>query len=311
MSKESVLEQISLVTRNYGDAPAFEQVLLDWFDFLGGKPGEVVVIDAGSDRATHAIYWDLFQRGLIDKLQVIRTEHDDHDFERGYIQLQTAASIASKPYLLWFSIDTLPYRQGHEGWLEEAMGYLDRDDVCTVGGSYNIPAKSCDAWDGWYYSKKCSLNFALMRRTTYMKAIYELAGDYIASGFTTENPCASYNQSRYLPEVAMERYIENHNTNALFKVEDPNWTVFHTNVHEEKLAATRIRYRQRDNILAYMNAGNSTEAFTGTNILYYGQPQPQKLSFLKQIQVMFGKSPLGEHWRNFKQGLGVKQGARA
>jgi hypothetical protein len=68
MEKSAVLDQISLVARNYGDGIVFEEVLLDWFDFLGGKPGEVAIVDAGSDRQTQDIYWKLFQQGLLDKL---------------------------------------------------------------------------------------------------------------------------------------------------------------------------------------------------------------------------------------------------
>jgi len=302
MEKSSVLDQISLVARNYGDGIVFEEVLLDWFDFLGGKPGEVVVVDAGSDRQTQEVYWKLFQQGLIDKLQIIRKEHEEHNFDRGYIQIHTAGAIATKPYLLWFNIDTLPYRQGHEGWLEESIGYLDRDDVFAVGGSYNLPAKFKDAWDGWCFSKKCSLNFALMKRTTYMAAMYEFAGDYIASGFTIENPAAITNQSRYLLEVALEKYIERHQAYMLFKAEDLNWTVFHTNVHEERLQAARERYRARRDIKRFMNVGFSEESPDPSKALYYGQPP----SRLKQYRVAFGQSALGSYWRMLKAKFLVK-----
>ncbi|NJR39750.1 MAG: hypothetical protein HC781_14165 [Leptolyngbyaceae cyanobacterium CSU_1_4] len=151
----------------------------------------------------------------------------------------------------------MPYRQGHEGWVEESVGYLEREDVFAVGGSYNLPAKLKDAWDGWYFSQKCSFNFALMKRTNYMKAMYEFAGDYIASGFTHENPAAATHQSRYLVEVAMEQYLERHQVYMLSKVEDPSWTVFHTNVHEERLQAARKRYRARRDIKRFMNVGFS------------------------------------------------------
>jgi hypothetical protein len=116
--QSSKLSEISLVARNYGDGIVFEDVLLDWFDFLGGKPGEVVIVDGGSNAETQAMYWDLFQRGLIDKLQIIQRDHDEHDHERGFIQVHTAAALATKPYLLWFNIDTLPYRKGHDNWLD-------------------------------------------------------------------------------------------------------------------------------------------------------------------------------------------------
>jgi hypothetical protein len=297
MSKESVLDQISLVARNYGDGIVFEEVLLDWFEFLGGKPGEVVIVDSGSNRETQEVYWKLFQQGLIDKLQIIQPDHSEQNFDRGYIQIHTAGAIASKPYLLWFNIDTLPYRKGHEGWLEESIGYLDRDDVFAVGGSYNMPAKLRDAWEGWYFSHKCSLNFALMKRTTYMAAMYEFAGDYIASGFTIENPAAARGQSRYLLEVALEEYMQRHQVFSLFKVEDPDWTVFHTNVHEERLKAARDRYRARKDIKRYMNAGFSSEKPDPAKIIYYGQP-PNRI---KQLRVAFGQSPLGSYWRMLKQ----------
>ena len=65
-----------------------------------GKPREVVVADAGSDRQTQEVYWKLFQQGLIDKLQIIRKDHEEHNFDRGYIQIHTAGAIAPKPYLL-------------------------------------------------------------------------------------------------------------------------------------------------------------------------------------------------------------------
>lgn len=297
MDSKSVLEQISLVARNYGDGIILEAVLQDWFEFLGGKPGEVVIVDSGSNPETQEAYWKLFQQGKIDKLQIIQPGHEEKNFDRGYIQIHTAAAIATKPYLLWFNVDTLPYRKGHEGWLEESIGYLDRDDVFAVGGSYNMPAKSHDAWEGWYFSRKCSLNFALMKRSIYLAAMYEFAGDYIASGFMGENPAAATGQSRYLLEVALERYIENHQVYSLFKVEDPDWTVFHTNVHEERLAAARVRYRARKDIKLYMNAGRSAEPPDPAKILYYGQP-PNKI---KQLRVSFGQSKLGSQWRALKQ----------
>ncbi|QYO63800.1 glycosyltransferase family 2 protein [Leptolyngbya sp. 7M] len=295
---KTVLEQISLVARNYGDGVVLEDVLLDWFEFLGGKPGEVVIVDAGSNPETQEIYWQLFKRGLIDKLQIIQQNHEEQDFDRGYIQTYTAAAIATKPYLLWFNIDTLPYRKGHEGWLEESIGYLEREDVFAVGGSFNMPAKLRDAWDGWYFSYKCSLNFALMKRSVFMAAVQEYAGDYVASGFTGENPAAITNQERYMLEIALERYMERHNVYTLFKIEDPNWTVFHTNTHEQRLKLVRQRYRARKNIEQYMNAAFSDALPDPSQAIYYGAP---KDSLIKRLRVAVGRSQVGPYWRSLKQ----------
>lgn len=300
----SRLNEISMVVRNLGDGLVFEDVLNDWFRFLGGKPGEVVVVDVGSNAETQAVYWQLFQKGLIDKLQVIKPNHSDNNHERGYVQLYTAGAIASKQYLLWFNIDTLPYREGHDNWLEESINYLDRDDVFAIGGSFNLPSKHHDAWPGWYFSHKCSLNFTLIKRSTFMAAMHEYAGDYIASGFQGENPAEEpgTDRGRYLLEIALEEYIKRHNVYTLCKVEDPNWTVFHTNTHEERLQKIREKYLARQDIEQFMNAGFSAAEPIPDKAMYYGQP-PIRIGLVKKLRITFGQSSVGLYWRQLKQKL--------
>ncbi len=300
----SKLDDVSLVTNNFGDALVFADILLDWFRFLGGKPGEVVVVDCGSDRETQTIYWNLFKEGLIDKLQLIQSNHEDNygGIESGYKKEYTAGAIASKPYLLWFHVDTLPYREGHENWLEESISYLERDEVFAVGGAFNLPSKHHDAWPGWYFSDKCSLNFALMKRSTFMKATHEFAGPYIMAGFKGENPAEVMvpGKARYLFEVAFEEYIQRNKMYTLCKVEEPTWTVFHTNTHEERLKKTREKYLARKDIERFMNAGFSNEEPRPDRAIYYGQPP---IGIIKRLRIMFGRSLVGPYWQQLKQKL--------
>jgi hypothetical protein len=305
---QSVLNQVSMVTANFGEGIVFADIIQDWFHFLGGKPGEVVVVDCGSSPETQTIYWRMFQEGLIDKIQLIRDDNDDFGRDKGYIKEYTAGAIASKPYVLTFKTDTLPYRQGHENWLVEAIEYLDRPDVFAVGGSWNMPSKHHDAWEDWYYSQKCSYNFALMKRSSFMAAAHEFANDFILSGFKGENPAAATGQDRYFIEVAFERYIQRHQVYTLCKVEDPNWTVFHTNTHDERLQQTREKYLAREGIEKFMNLGFSDEVPDPAKAAYYGLP-PEKISLMKRIQIAFGASMLGPSWRALKKSilLNVKQ----
>jgi hypothetical protein len=297
--KSDVLSQISLVTANFGEGIVLADVLQDWFNFLGGKPGEVVVIDCGSNRETQEVCWRLFREGVIDKLQLIHADNDDFGKDKGYIKEYTAGAIASKPYVLTFKTDTLPYRVGHEGWLEEAISYLDREEVFAINGSSNLPQMYSEAWPGWYYSKKCSYNFAIMKRSTFMAAAHEFANDFILAGFKGVNPASATNQDRYFIEVAFERYIERHNVFTLCKVEDLNWTVFHTNTHDELLQETRRKYLAREGIEKYLNTGYSSEEPIPSKALYYGLP-PIRISPIKQVQIAFGESPLGPYWRQIK-----------
>jgi hypothetical protein len=303
MGKElNRLDEVALVAANFGNGLIYKDILLDWFRFLGGKPGEVVVVDGGSDINTQIVYWELYRDGLIDKLQVIQPHHQDNDKETCYIQEYTAGAIARKPYILFFKIDTLPYREGHDNWLEEAINYLDRDDVFAVGGSFNLPSKLHDAWPGWYFSYKCSLNFSLMKRSRFMAAMHELAGSFITSGFKGENPgeAIGLGKGRYLVEVAFEEYIQRHKMYTLCKIEDPTWTVFHTNTLGERLKKTREKYFARKDIKRFMNVGFSDEEPNPAKAIYYGKPP---VPIVKSLQIMFGASPLGPYWRELKKKL--------
>lgn len=293
-----VLSQISLVTANFGEGIVFADIIQDWFNFLGGKPGEVVVVDCGSSSETQAIYWQLFQDGIIDKLQMIHPDSEDFGKDKGYIKEYTAGAIASKPYILTFKTDTLPYCKGQENWLKEAVSYLDREEVFAVSGSWNLPSKHSDAWEGWYYSKKCSYNFSLMKRETFMAAAHEFANDFILSGFKGYNPAAATGQDRYFIEVAFERYIEKHNLFTLCKIEGANWTVFHTNTHDVRLMETRQKYLARQGIKKFINLGYSDEPPIPSKALYYGLPP--EIGPIKKLQIAFGESPVGPAWRSLK-----------
>jgi len=289
--------RLSLVIANYGNGDALEPVLNDWLEFLGARPREVIAVDGGSDRHTQEICWRLFQEGRIDKLYAIRPEHPENHKDLCFIQEYRAGDLASSDYLLWIKIDTLPFREGHDDWLDEAYELLERDDTFAVSGSFNIHSLHHEAWDGWYFSEKCSENFAVMKRESFRAALLEFAGDYIERGFKGENPAASTGQSRYLVEVAFEQYMKRHDLYSLVKVEDPSWTIFHTNARGEALTRLREKYRRRERVERSMNAGihNSTPGRG-----YYGRFLDGRW---KALRVTLGASALGGPLRIIRRSL--------
>jgi hypothetical protein len=302
MSSPNPLATLSLVTNQFGDRATFADVLGDWFRFLGGKPGEVVLIDCGSDSTTHQEYWRLFHEKQIDKLQLIQPDHADNrgGKETGYIQEYAAITAASNPYILFFHADTLPYREGHADWLTQAIQYLERADVFAITGGANLPSFHHAAWDGWFFADKCSLNFALLKRSTLLAAIHDFAGDFILSGFRGENPAHATRQDRFLIEVACERYMQQHHLFSLVKIEDATWTIFHTNVHGPRLQTVRADYLQRKNITPFLNLALCTEPARTVDTRYYGQ---RPLGRVKQLRIRFGKSAAGPTWRALKQNI--------
>jgi hypothetical protein len=302
ISLADALGQVSLTAANIGNSTCFEPVLEDWLAFLGGRPAEITVVDGGSSPETHAVYWKLFNEKKIDKLQVIRKEHSDNHRDTCYIQEYIVGAIASKPYILFFKSDTLPYRQGHELWLPEAIEYLQREDTFAVGGSFNLPSHHHDAWPGWYFSHKCSLNFALMKRSSFMEAMEETAGEFIRSGYRREkNPIVEGNK-RYVVETSFERYMARHKKFTLVKIEDPTWTVFHTNIVGKQLVGVREKYLQRVDVERYMNARIQNRYWGGC---YYGRP-PMRW---KNFKWAVGESPLGALIRAVKRSVGIGSAA--
>lgn len=302
MSSPSPLENLSLVTNQFGDSATFANVLGNWLRFLGGKPGEVVVVDCGSDRATQDEYWRLFHAKQIDKLQVIQPDHADNrgGIATGYIQEYAAIALASNPYILFFHADTLPYREGHADWLAQAVNYLERADVFAITGAVNLPSFHHGAWDGWFFSGKCSLNFALLKRSTLLSALHEFAGDFILSGFRGENPAHATGQDRYLCEVACERYMQQHKMFSLVKMEDPTWTIYHTNVHGARLQTVRAEYLKRKNITPYLNLAMCDDPARTLDTRYYGQ---RRTGRVKRWRIRFGQSAAGPLWRALKQNI--------
>ncbi|MCK4918260.1 MAG: hypothetical protein KAS02_00525 [Candidatus Pacebacteria bacterium] len=279
-NKLESLKEISMICANYGNHENLKDVLLDWFEFLGGKPAEVIIMDAGSDKNTKKAYLELLEQGLIDTLSLNKENHPEKGKEFAHIREYNVANLARKKYLLFFKFDTLPYCQKNDNWLETAIFYLDKEDIFAFGGSSNYKAKHHDAWNNYYFSDRLSENFALIKRDTHTKAMREYAGDFIDSGFRKHNP--DPNQRRTV-EVAWEKYIQNHQVYTLMKEEDENWTVFHTNINGERLKQQRKRYKERIGTKKYLNAGLYAER---ENKWFYGQKTNLKKktkSILKKI----------------------------
>lgn len=297
MSAREILDQISLVSANFGDGQVIPDVLQDWFRFLGGKPGEVVVVDGGSDHDTQQVCWDLFTQGVIDKFQVIQSYHPENRRDACYVQEYYAGALASKPNVLFCKMDTLPFREGHDDWLAQAIGFLTRNDTFAFGGSFNLPQINHPAWEDYYFCNFCSLNFALMEHENFMAAMDEFAHDFILSGFTGENP-AGQESGRYLIESAFSEYMKHHGCYTLAKTEDETWTVFHTNVHGAKLAQVREEYYARRNVTGFMNMNFDSMGERPFWRRHYGQPPP---GAIRKLRIRFGYSRMGPPWRKLKK----------
>jgi hypothetical protein len=280
---ENPLDQISLVVANYNDGIALDVVLYDWFKFLGGKPNEVLIIDGGSNKTTQSAYQNLFNKGYIDKLQLIQSGHKENDKDTCYIQEYYAGALASNPYVLWFKFDTLASRSGHDQWLSEAIEHLETDDVFAYSGAFNRSWESTKFDTNFYKCSSCTINFALMKRSVFMNSMQEYAGDYILNGFS-----GTHEFGRFLIEKSFIAYMKDHDMYTICKIEDETWTIFHTNAHEEKLIQVREKFLARDGLKKYMNPALSNDP---SFFAYYGSPIMES-SLLKKAQINYGRTKM-------------------
>ena len=91
--------------------------------------------------------------------------------------------------------------------------------------------------------------------------------------------------------------MQAHNQYTLCKVEDPSWTVFHTNAQDEYLQEVREKYLAREDVKTFMNAGLAKDI---SQFLYYGKP-PVRSSLIQKMRLALGETKVGGYWRELKK----------
>ena len=257
MPTDSPLSRITLAISGFhrtGSA-AVRTVLKDWFEFLGGKPAEVVYVDGGSPLATTRKLASLAHEGLIDRLELLNPAHWENSFDRCYIQEYRSGRLASQPYILFIKPDMLPFRRGHDSWLREDLEKLDHTDVFSITNTHLL-GPPASRQGPYLVSDFTSLNFALMKRTSFHRAMHEQIGPFIDSGFRDPYPPHIRTEPRYrraLIEWAWLQHCQAHNLITLGRAESPDWTIFHINKSGRKLLSIRRAYRQRLGLQPYFD----------------------------------------------------------
>lgn len=245
-------ESITLAMSGFGDAGAHRHVLQDWFEFLGGRPAEVVYVDGGSKPATGRALQAMLHDGLIDKLELLNPASWENSFHRCYIQEYQAGALATRPYICFVKPDMLPMRRGFDGWLFEDLTLLERPEVFAVTTTHLIdPPMRREAGHNVYDFN--SLNFSLMKRSSFHAAMRGQIGDFIDRGFRGEFPSHIRCEEKFrraLIEWAWQQHCTDNKLVTLARPESHDWTIFHINKYGRKLLEYRRHFRARHGIEA-------------------------------------------------------------
>ena len=236
-------------------ASALRRMLLDWFAFIGERPGEVVYVDGGSPPATTRRLVAMLHEGLIDRLELLNPVHWENSYDRCYIQEYRAGRLATRPYVMFAKLDMLTFRRGYSDWLAEDLRALDRDDVFAITNSHLVEPAS--GRDGPYLTYDfASLNYSLMKRSRWDEAVQEQMGELIASGFRGEYPAhidVDPRWRRALVEWAWQAHCRRHGYRTLARAESRDWMIYHVNKSGRKLLWLRRRFLAGDGVEAFFD----------------------------------------------------------
>lgn len=259
------MNKVSLCISNYKNPKAFRVILKEWINFIGERPDEVVVVDGGTDSEIFQVYSDLFKEGLIDKLFILNPNHPENNKDLCYIQEFWTGALSSNEYVMYIKPDTLPYRSGYENWLNEYKSLLDDPKIFSISGSYNTTKPLGEYNEDFFYSRSTSENFSIMKRKNFAASL-DVVWEMAKKAWQCENPYSGISsvQARCLIEMAWNSYCEKNDLIVLSRKENPNWTIFHTNLKDDKIIKALEKYKARENITSFMNS--SGRYYSGHNI---------------------------------------------
>jgi hypothetical protein len=246
---------VSLAISGFGGGRHLGVILRDWFEFLGGRPGEVVYVDGGSGPATIRTLTQLLRRGRVDRLELLNPRHWENDFSRCYIQEYRAGALATLPHICFVKLDMLPFRRGHTDWLARDLDTLQGEHVFAITNTHLLDPPAAEQ-GGYLAYDFASLNFTLMRRDRFHAAMQEQIGPLIASNFRAPYPEHLQPDPRWrraLVEWAWQAHIRRHRLITLARPESADWTIYHINKSGRKLLEYRRAYRARRGVEAFFN----------------------------------------------------------
>ncbi|MGO8898476.1 MAG: hypothetical protein ACLQU5_09015 [Isosphaeraceae bacterium] len=156
------LDQVSMCTYSTGQTMVRE-VLDDWLRFLGGRPNQVIF--AVSPRIEPPpVYEELRKEGVIDRILLLESEGCPVlEIDPEAVRLIVDATPTE--WVLLIKLDTLPYRSGHESWLDDALERVDKYRLFGMTGGFPI-ADLVPLEDGYSTTQKFQqqlFNFTAIR----------------------------------------------------------------------------------------------------------------------------------------------------
>ena len=274
-----VLDSISLCTFSTGGS-LVREVLGDWLSFLGGRPAQVLFAITPPS-GYPPVYDELRREGVIDRLIPVETrERSVREIDAEALRLVVDAAPTN--WVLLLKLDTLPFRSGHDSWLEEAIQLVQRHELFGMTGGFLIP-DLVPLERGYSVTQKYSNNFSIFRKAEWLKVI----GATVDQGHDPAGALDCRFQGdnlRFINEFAIETYLQGTGGKMLVRHDSLDWSVFHVNVWGNALRDVRESYIRRRRVTRFFNTGKpQRRPLLYPWQKYYGFPRPPALRLMRIV----------------------------
>lgn len=245
-------------------------VLEDWVDFFD-RPPKTIICFFGGNRDSETLLRSFCEdRGIA---LIVTPEDLTEDIRKHDLPiLRWQFAHAPDPYCVRISLDTLPYRDGHDGWFDACIDTMKADDLLFVTGSTrNYRSDQSHPTAGYFRTQRVSFNFFLTRPQVWLS-------------LEKENSHLEEVYGRYHSEGFLEQYCREQGKYGLRLENTPDFRIFHVQAWDERMMKVREAFHAGRGIGPFLKGWEEDQRHPWT--MWYMYPKP---SLLKRIRIELGR----------------------
>lgn len=250
-------------------------ILEDWLDFIDLRPEALIVVVAADPAIRDGLTRLCDARGMELKIAERADPATLKESEPDYLQAQFGLCPSDLAILV--KLDTLPFREGHRDWMEQALDVMEDQSALYVTGSTRVYRGDADfGVPGMMRTRMVSNNFLMIAPALWLSLIG--AGSGQAAG-------------RYETEAAIERHCRETGHVGIRLLNRRDWRVFHTQIWDGRMDGLREGFRRGTAIRPHLRGFEDDLRHPWE--MYYLSPPP---SLSQRMRIALGemrRSPIG------------------
>jgi hypothetical protein len=246
------------------------QVLVDWVDFFDTPPSSIVCYFGGNRDAETLLQDFCDTRGITLIVAPDDLTEDIRKLDMPVLRWQFAN--VPEDYCVRVSLDTLPFRNGRDGWFEACIDTMEAEDlVYATGSTRKFRTDQAHPTPGYVLTQRVSFNFIVMRPQRWL----ELERQYAHLEKVYD---------RFHCEGFLEDYCRETGRYGLRLENGTDFRIFHVQIWDERMLEVRDNFRAGRGIGPFITGYEDDQLYEWT--MYYMHPKPP---LPKRIRIEMGR----------------------